>query len=94
MISTLFEWRVIFIVMALYSLIIFVLYLFLLPETHQSDDQLAMDLPKIMTYYKTIISHPTFLGYVLCSIFMIAGESAFNTAVAVFADENIRCFEK
>lgn len=80
MIATQFEWRITFIIMASYSLIIFVFCLFFLKETHQKQDDLALDIPKIMTYYKTIISHPLFLGYVLCSIFMIAGESAFNTA--------------
>jgi MFS transporter, DHA1 family, 2-module integral membrane pump EmrD len=80
MIATHFEWRMTFVIIACYSFIIFIFCLFFLKETHERHDTIALDIPKIMVYYKTIMSHPLFLGYVLCSIFMIAGESAFNTA--------------
>ena len=80
LISSYFEWHITFVIMACYSLVVFIFYFFFLEETHETHNHLALDLPKIMSYYKIIISHPLFLGYVLCSIFMIAGESAFNTA--------------
>lgn len=79
-IATHFSWRMSFVVMSVYSFIIFIIASFFLKETQQAGSNLALDLPKIKTYYKTVLSHPMFLGYVLCSIFMIAGESAFNTA--------------
>jgi len=75
-----FYWRTVFLIMGSYTTIIFVLCFFYLNETHTDKGIVALNLPKIFLYYKTIISHPLFLGYVLCSIFMIAGESAFNTA--------------
>lgn len=75
-----YTWQLSFAVMGIYSLFIFVLAFFFLPETQQEGSSMALDFPKIKMYYKTIISHPMFLGYVMCSICMIAGESAFNTA--------------
>lgn len=80
LIATHFPWRISFLVMAAYSAIIFILCLFFLTETQQKNHPLDLSLKQIVLYYKTILSHPLFLGYVLCSIFMIAGESAFNTA--------------
>lgn len=80
MIAIHFPWRTAFIIMAAYSVIILVLCFYFLTETHQRQTVITLSLSKIALYYKTVISHPLFLGYVLCSIFMIAGESAFNTA--------------
>lgn len=80
MIATHYHWRSAFIIMAVYSAIIFVLCLFFLKETHKREDKIPLNVSSVLSYYKTIISHPLFLGFVLCSIFMIAGESAFNTA--------------
>ncbi len=75
-----YSWRLSFVVMGLYSFGLFALAFFFLPETLHQGNSLALDFRKIKMYYKTIISHPVFLGYVMCSICMIAGESAFNTA--------------
>lgn len=88
LIASQFEWRISFIVMASYSLIVFVLCLFFLDETHQEHNHLVLDISQIIIYYKTIIAHPLFLGYVLCSIFMIAGESAFNTSASFLLIES------
>lgn len=73
-------WAFAFMIMAVYSIIILVIYYFYLPETHIPNPHIALDMRQIFSYYKTITRNPLFLGYVLCSIFMIAGESAFNTA--------------
>lgn len=73
-------WRFTFIIIASYSLIIYILCFFFLKETHHPKPDETLTVAKAILYYKSIISHPVFLGYVLCSIFMIAGESAFNTA--------------
>lgn len=80
LIATHYQWQITFIIMAVYSFIIFILCLFFLKETHHSDRNVTLTINNVFNYYKMITSHPTFLGYVLCSIFMIAGESAFNTA--------------
>jgi Bcr/CflA subfamily drug resistance transporter len=79
-IATDYPWQISFIIMAAYSFIIFIVCLFFLNETHTSHPDVSLNINKVFNYYKTITSHPVFLGYVLCSIFMIAGESAFNTA--------------
>lgn len=78
--ATHYHWRITFAVMAGYSLIIFVLCFLFLKESHSPRIDVSLGIKQIMAYYKIIVSHPLFLGYVLCSIFMIAGESAFNTA--------------
>jgi Bcr/CflA subfamily drug resistance transporter len=79
-IATHYHWRIAFTIMAVYSSIIFILCLFFLKESHSPRADITLSMRQILTYYKIIASHPLFLGYVLCSIFMIAGESAFNTA--------------
>ncbi|MDR3490717.1 MAG: MFS transporter, partial [Gammaproteobacteria bacterium] len=78
--ATYYSWRLAFLVMSVYGAVIAVLCFFFLRETHEPQSHIGLNLSNIFTYYKTIISHRLFLGYVLCSIFMIAGESAFNTA--------------
>lgn len=75
-----FSWRTTFLVMGAYSLLILILHYFFLPETKMCNASDKLSIRQITQHYKTILSHPLFLGYVLCSIFMIAGESAFNTA--------------
>lgn len=80
LIATHFIWRVTFLIMAAYSAIILVLCALFLEDTHRPDAALPVHTSKVLGYYRTILSHPLFLGYVLCSVFMIAGESAFNTA--------------
>jgi len=80
LIATYYQWQITFIIMAAYSLIIFILCFFFLQETHDDHSNVTLTLNNVFNYYKMITSHPVFLGYVLCSIFMIAGESAFNTA--------------
>ena len=77
-----YSWRSSFAVMGTYSFLLFILAYLFLPETLQKGRTIALDFPKIGIYYKTIVSHPIFLGYVMCSICMIAGESAFNTAAS------------
>lgn len=80
LITMYFPWQYTFLMMGSYSLVIFIFCFFFLDETHERQPSLILNIKNILLYYKTIISHPLFLGYVLCSIFMIAGESAFNTA--------------
>lgn len=78
--ATHYPWRIAFFVMAAYSSVIFILSFFYLRETHTPDKEINLHFSQLFTHYKTIIRHPLFLGYVLCSVFMVAGESAFNTA--------------
>lgn len=73
-------WAFAFMIMAIYSLVILILYYFYLPETHTPNPDITLNMGQIFSYYKIITRNALFLGYVLCSIFMIAGESAFNTA--------------
>lgn len=80
MIAVNYHWQTAFLIMSLYSSFIFILCLLFLPETHSAQPGMSLNIGQVFTYYKTITRHPLFLGYVLCSIFMIAGESAFNTA--------------
>ncbi|VVC75753.1 Inner membrane transport protein YdhC [Aquicella siphonis] len=80
LIATHYPWQTAFMIMAVYSALIFIFCLFFLRETHTPKAAVSLSMMKIVSYYKMIASHPVFLGYVLCSIFMIAGESAFNTA--------------
>ncbi|OGT57360.1 MAG: hypothetical protein A3F14_06300 [Gammaproteobacteria bacterium RIFCSPHIGHO2_12_FULL_43_28] len=75
-----FDWRFIFLIMAGYGLVMFVLCFLLLDETHHQRDTMNSSFSEIVLHYRAIVSHPLFLGYVLCSLFMVAGESAFNTA--------------
>jgi len=75
-----FYWQTSFIIMAAYSTFIFIMCYFFLHETHAHEPSVTLTMSNVFSYYKTITRHPIFLGYVLCSIFMIAGESAFNTA--------------
>lgn len=80
LISSHYPWQITFIIMASYSAFIFFLCFFFLEETHTPEPHTTFKLRNIFTYYTTITRHPLFLGYVLCSLFMVAGESAFNTA--------------
>ncbi|MBX3709717.1 MAG: multidrug effflux MFS transporter [Gammaproteobacteria bacterium] len=80
MIAIHYQWQAAFIVMAAYSMLILFLCTFFLKETHIPQVDMKLKIGQIILYYKMIAGHPVFLGYVLCSIFMIAGESAFNTA--------------
>ncbi len=80
LIATHFIWRMTFLIMASYSILMLVLCAIFLKDTHRFEEALPVHARQVMGYYRTIISHPLFLGYVLCSVFMIAGESAFNTA--------------
>jgi predicted MFS family arabinose efflux permease len=79
LISSHYAWQISFIIMASYTAVIFFLCYFFLEETH-TPQHIPLKIRHIFTYYTTITRHPLFLGYVLCSLFMVAGESAFNTA--------------
>ncbi len=73
-------WQWAFIIMAGYSFILLALSLRWLSETGASTSRQAFKLKHLLLYYKSILTHPVFLGYVVCSVFMVAGESAFRTA--------------
>lgn len=75
-----FKWRSIFIVMSIYSGSFFILCFLFLEESLLSFSTERFSLKKTFSHYKTIFSNKLFLAYVLCSGFMVAGESAFNTA--------------
>lgn len=82
LLATNFDWHVTFLVMGTYSSLVFILCLLFLDETHHDRIGFKISMGQALAYYKLIASHPVFLGYVFCSICMIAGESAFNTASA------------
>ena len=75
-------WRVAFGGMFAYSLVIFFIILKWLPETRDMRAIRTLSVTRIIKDYMTVLKSRLFLGYLLCTALMVAGESAFNTSAA------------
>lgn len=73
-----FGWRSGFLLMALYSLLL--LAIAPIKETHQP--QSSSSEHSWQSTVSTLFKNPLYLGYLLVSALMMAGESAFNTSAA------------
>lgn len=72
------NWRLPFYIMAVYGALLFVAVYYFMPETQ--DKKVYSHYWQVLKTYPQFLSHPIFLGFVLCSSLMVIGESAFNTA--------------
>nr|AAV29632.1 NT02FT1731 [synthetic construct] len=76
------NWQLAFATMMIYSSLIFVIMLKFLPETQSEQFQKSFSLIGIIKDYSNILRNRVFLGYLMCTSLMVAGESAFNTNAA------------
>lgn len=78
-----FNWQTPFLFMGMYSLLL----LFFLNGIHESKKLPSPHLTSSFLF-STILKHPLFIGYLLISALMMAGESAFNTSAAFILIKN------
>lgn len=75
-----FSWRVVFLFLCIYSLFIFVLLLFYLPETNQDKNPHAMKMKVLVGNIITLSKSKIFMGYSLCSAIAYAGLVSYMTS--------------
>lgn len=75
--QTWWGWRTTFIFLFTYSILIGSLFYRHFPETNANIKQQALTLPKILQSYWAAVSDRLYMGYLLCIIFLYAGELAY-----------------
>lgn len=75
-------WRSTFLILALYGAAIFFCMWWWLPETSPTTSLKNLRLRTILSNYLTIIRNKQFWGFVLCLVFVMAGEKAYTTSAA------------
>lgn len=75
-----FSWRVVFLLLALFGLILVVLVFRRLPETLPTGRRRPNLLRNLPAQYREVLTHRQALGYFLCGTFTFAGMFAFVTA--------------
>lgn len=81
------NWRINFLLIILYAVLVLILICYKLPETIQERNPLATKLNVIGKNYLIILTHPHFMGYALCATFAYSGIIAYLTT-APFLLEN------
>ena len=79
--ASLGHWQYPYLMMAAYASVILIIMYLKLDETHTKKRQ-KINIKSIFSDYQRVFVHPLFLGYLFCSAFMVAGESAFNTSAS------------
>lgn len=74
-----FGWRSIFLFLLLYGFFLWLVILFLFPETKHTAAKNKTNLPNILNNFKMLLSHKIFVGYALCNVFAYGGFMAFYT---------------
>ncbi|WP_440682674.1 MFS transporter [Cysteiniphilum halobium] len=74
------SYRLPFAIIMIYTLIIGIFSYLLLPETKKTTHKSTFKVSHIFRYYFYVIKERSFLAFILCTIFVVAGESAFDTA--------------
>ncbi|KTD41086.1 MFS transporter [Legionella parisiensis] len=77
LINSQWNWQIASIIMALYALFLFPLSVGI--QETKPKHSLSFSFKEIIT---TVFRHPVFVGYLLISALMMAGESAFNTSAS------------
>ncbi|MGD9108246.1 MAG: multidrug effflux MFS transporter [Gammaproteobacteria bacterium] len=72
-----FDWRAPFIFLFLYSFIIFLLYLFLFPETNKQLKQSVIHPKLVIKDYAFMFVNVKYLALVFCFVFVFAGEISY-----------------
>jgi len=75
-----FNWHAPFIFLFLYALIIFLMYLFLFPETNKQLKQSAIHPKLIIKDYAAMLTDIKYLAFVFCLVFIFAGEISYAIA--------------
>lgn len=74
------NYRIAFFILMAYALIIGVLAYFYLPETSKQENKNKFKISNVFKYYLTVLKERYFLAFILCTVFVVAGESVFDTA--------------
>ena len=74
------SYKIPFAVVAIYTFILAILAIFFLKESKQSHPDFSFSIKKVPSYYLHVLKERKFIGYMLCVIFVIAAEAAFDTA--------------
>lgn len=77
-----FSWQMPFLLMGAYGLLLFFFNDIPASKTPAHHEQSSVQI------FPTILKHPLFMGYLLISALMMAGESAFNTSAAFILIKN------
>ncbi|WP_150466291.1 MFS transporter [Francisella sp. SYW-9] len=74
------SYKIAFFVIMAYTLVIGLFAYFFLPETSKTENKEKFEISAVFKYYLTVIRERYFLAFILCTIFVVAGESVFDTA--------------
>lgn len=74
-----FNWRIVFLILLLYTSVIWLLTWWILPETNTRQNPKAIRPIALIHNYWAVIRHPQFLGYTLCVSAAYAGIIAYVT---------------
>lgn len=72
-----FNWRAPFIFLFIYSLIVFLLYLFLFPETNKQLKQSAIHPKLIIKDFASMFVNVKYLAFAFCFVFVFSGEISY-----------------
>jgi MFS family permease len=79
-IAKLNSYRIPFAIIMSYTLVIGIFALFFMPETKRTNKEPIFKITEIVDYYASVLKERYFLAFILCTVFVVAGESAFDTA--------------
>ena len=82
-------WRSVFGFLSIYTVILWFLVCFLLPETSPDNKPKKLRFKKVFSHYWTLLTSKTFLGYTLCTTFAYAGCLAFYTMSTFLLQEKV-----
>src|SRR3989338_2276393 len=78
-IQTWFGWQMNFIVLALFLLFTLLLYVFFYPETNHHKNPRAFCINSLYLNYKSLLTHPVFIGLAIASGIAMAANMAYAT---------------
>ena len=70
-------WQSIFVVMAIFGVVVFLMIVFLYTETVPRKDPMALEPSRLAANMRTVAVNPVFLRYAFCAAFTMAGFGAF-----------------
>lgn len=79
-IAKLNSYRIPFAIIMVYTLVIGLFALFFMPETKRTNQEPIFKITAIVHYYASALKERYFLAFILCTVFVVAGESTFDTA--------------